>query len=309
MASPDVQSADLPPVSQLRSALSAACRSDDRGLFVLLDGARVPGLAAILRELRVPHWCLFRESPKENLAHLAPFLAHCQIQGDLPFWLATDEPALEGALFAVAGGGVEELYRHLRRFLLVVDSAGKENYLRFYDPRVLQPFLASSTEAEKRQFFGPIQSFLAHDAEASQTGGSAVLREWRAPRAMPAESPAHPPSATSKFRLSRAHEAEFSRDSMERYDRRCTGFLRSRYSGALAGKTDADVSDLIREAKTLGPALGLPSGRDIAIVSELLVLGFSPEMRSKVLQIPHRDRPRAIQLLRDRLASTAVRAR
>ncbi|HUJ23718.1 MAG TPA: DUF4123 domain-containing protein [Bryobacteraceae bacterium] len=299
MPTTDVLSGDPPSVNQLRAALGAACGNHQ--LFVLLDGARIPKLWVMLRELKAPHWCLFRESPKENLAHVAPFLAHCEIAGDLIFWLGIQEQALEAALFIVVGAGVQDLYRHLRRFLLVLNSAGQENYLRFYDPRVLQPFLASSTPAEKQQFFGPVRSFLAYDADASLAAGAFLLRQWPVPQTAP-EGSTRPPSAIAKFQLSKEHEAEFSRDTMERYDQRCAAFLRHRYSGQLAGKTEAELRALVDRAKELGPALNLTSGRDVTVVAELLVLGLNPDMKNKLENIALRDRPRAARLLRDRLA-------
>ena len=38
--------------------------------------------------------------------------------------------------------------RHFRRFLTVETEAGEALSFRFYDPRVLRPFLASATEDE-----------------------------------------------------------------------------------------------------------------------------------------------------------------
>ena len=58
---------------------------------------------------------------------------------------------------------------------------------------------------------------------------------------------------------------------------------------------------MVDEAKQLSPKLGLPSGRDVAITAELLVLGFPAEMRQKIESVTLKDRPGALQLLRDRM--------
>ena len=286
---------------QLREALRLARPSPECGLYALLDGARIPKLWVMLRELKVGHGSLFRESPNENLTRVAPFLARLDAGDDLILWLAMQDTTLEATLFLFALATPAELYKHLRRFLLVLDSEGKENYLRFYDPRVLHPFLASSTDAEKQQFFGPVRRFLAYDAESSDAAGKLLMSQWDAPASVPAAGDVRPPSATDKFRLSRRQEAEFDRDCAERYDRRCINFLRQRYSSRLEEATDAGLRALVNEAKQLGPKLGLPSGRDVGIVAELLVLGFPSEMRRKIEGIALKDRSRAIQLLRDRL--------
>jgi len=293
---------DGPPrAKQLREALRLARPSPECLLYALLDGARIPKLWVMLRELKVAHACLFRESPKENLTRVAPFLAGFDAADDFVLWLAMQDAALEAALFLFAVATPGELYKHLRRFLLVLDSAGKENYLRFYDPRVLRPFVASSTDAEKQQFFGPVRRFLAYDAEASDAAGKLLLARWDAPSQIPAAGEVRAPSATDKFRLSRQQEAGFDRDCTERYDKRCLAFLRQRHSSQLEKTTDAGLRALVNEAKELGPKLGLPSGRDVAIIAELLVLGFPSEMRRKLEGMALKDRPRAIQLLRDRL--------
>ncbi len=299
---------ELPRAQQLRKALRAASPAPGCGSYVLLDGARIPKLWVILRELKVEHGCLFRESPNENLTRVAPFMAKADPDGDLLLWMALQDPSLEAALFLFTDATPGALYKHLRRFLLVRDTEGSENYLRFYDPRVLQPFIASSTDAERRQFFGPIRRFLAYDPEASEAADKIVLHQWNPP--LPAAEPAdaRPPSATDMFRLSKQHETVFDQDCMDRYDKRCVTFLRQRYGHRLGKATDADIQAVVDEAKQLSPKLGLPSGRDVAITAELLVLGFPDEMRHKISSIDLKDRPRALELLRDRLMTRQLEA-
>jgi len=293
---------DEPPrAQQLRKALRAACPDPGCGAYVLLDGARIAKLWAILRELKVEHGCLFRESPNENLTRVAPFMARADFAGDLLLWLAIDDVPLEAALFLFTEASPGALYKHLRRFLMVRDTEDAENYLRFYDPRVLRPFIASSTEAEKRRFFGPIRRFLAYDAEASETAGELVLSHWDPPPPAPDTAEVRPPSATDMFRLSQQHLTTFERDCMERYDKRCVALLRQRYSYRLGKASDADIRALLDEAKQLSPKLGLASGRDVAITAELLVLGFPSAIRQQIERVALQDRPRALQLLRDRL--------
>lgn len=299
---------DLPAAARLREALQTVSGNDDQSLFVLLDGARIPKLWILLRELKIEHRCLFREHPRENLVRVAPFLARCELRGDLLLWLALQEQALDSALFMAVGAGIDEIFTHLRRFLLVVNSAGKQNYLRFYDPRVLRPFLNSSTPAEKQQFFGPIRYFASYDAARSEEAGKLMLQEWRFLPQISADAGNRPSSATDKFRLSKDHESEFARDSMERYDRRCAAFLREEYTRELANADDDGLRVLVNEAKKLGPALGLTSGRDVAVVAELLVLGLTPEMKSDLAGVALKDRPRGAQLLRDRLISRRMAA-
>ena len=126
-----------------------------------------------------------------------------------------------GCAFSFTEATPGALYKHLRRFLLVRDTEGSENDLRFDDPRVLQPFFASSSDAERRQFFGPIRRLLAYDPEASEAADKIVLRQWNPPLPAAEAAEARPPSATDMFRLSKQHETVFDKDCMERYDKRC----------------------------------------------------------------------------------------
>ena len=299
-----ISGADEPLRAQmLRAALRSACPDPVCSAYVLLDGARIPRLWAILRELKVEHSCLFRESPNENLIRVAPFMARADFAGDLLLWLAIDDAAIEAVLFLFTDASPGALYKHLRRFLLVRDSENDENYLRFYDPRVLRPFVAACTDDEKRRFFGPIRCFLAYDDEASQAAGQVVLSRSDSPPPAPELGPVSPPSATDMFRLSKQHEAAFDRDCMERYDQRCVALLRQRYATRFRRATDSEVQAVVEEAKQVSPKLGLPSGRDVAVTAELLLLGFPAEMRQRISSMELKDRSRALELLRDRLLS------
>jgi hypothetical protein len=57
------------------------------------------------------------------------------------------------------------LYKHLRKFLIVQSEEGKEMYFRYYDPRVLRVFLPTCEPAQLKEFFGPIEAFLAENEQ------------------------------------------------------------------------------------------------------------------------------------------------
>jgi hypothetical protein len=293
MLTTDGASPELPAVAELREQLEAACGGAGRSLFVLLDGARIPKLRVMLQQLAVEHRPLFRPSPREDLSHVTPFVARCTPRSDLSTWLALDPTVLEAAVFLVADADLEELHDHLRRFLLVEDPRRGDRYLRFYDPRVLPPFLSASDDSEKRQFFGPISCFLAYD-----TAGRELCR-WNVPVPGAEESPARPPSATAKFRLRAEHEAAFVRDAMDRYDRRCVAYLRGRYPERLREKPDDEIRAVVDRAKALGGAFGCRAGRDTTVLAELLVIGLDEDSRQRLQGFPVEDRSAALPRLRD----------
>jgi hypothetical protein len=288
-----------PTADALRAALGQRCGDDDGRLFALLDGARSPHLSVMLRELGVTARGLYRAGAEEELGHLMPSIAHVTLPGPLPLWLAVAPDMLESAVFLVSGATLEQLQTHFRRLLLVLDARGARNYLRFYDARVLPPLLEGSTEPERGQIFGPVEMFFA--LAGRDPDGAPIFREFRRPAALPPDL--RPPSATHPFRLSERHEAVLARDALARYDARCVLWLRERFAGAVAGRTDADLQQLVARARTLGPALGLRAGRDVTTLAEALVLGFGGEDEAEIRRDPGPGRRATLEGIRDRLAT------
>ncbi len=63
-------------------------------------------------------------------------------------------------VFLQSKADLEPLRRHLRLFLSVLTEKKKKLLFRFYDPRVLRPYLPSCTEQELQTFFGPIDAYV-----------------------------------------------------------------------------------------------------------------------------------------------------
>lgn len=302
---PTTEEQELPLTSQLRRRLERAASEGGR-LLALIDGARVPGLWKLLEQLKIPHKSLFRDDPNEDLRDWAPYLVAVDPKGDLPLYFSVMESAFDATLFFVADASVEEIYQHFRRFLLVRNHEETEVYFRFYDPRVLVPFLAVSTDLEKTVFFGPVRFFFAWNQEASQATREIVLRGWRRPAPPEGQAPP-PPSAANKFRLSRRHNDAFAAEAVKSYDQRLAAFLRDTYIPQLANASAEDVAALIGKAKQLGPELGLTSGADITTVAELLVIGFPDAEQARLRALPPAERSAAATALRDKLFPEAFR--
>jgi hypothetical protein len=290
-----------PATSQFRARLSQACGGDGQRMFVLLDGARIQKLWAVLRELRSEHLCLFRESPKESLAHVAPYIARLQPDSDLALYLTFQDGALDTALFFTADANLEDLHRHFRRFLNIRDSEGKEVYFRFYDARVLGPFLKICTPEEKAAFFGSIREFLIFDPEETEAKKTVTLKKIGSNDGRIVVE--RFPDAKRKFQLRPEHDAEFSRDVLERYMRRCVEYLRERHPERLAKADDEKIHVLIRRAQEVGKPLGLTSGLDVTRLSEVVLIGFTEELRARLRSIEPRKRSDALRVLRDELTA------
>lgn len=130
----------------------------DRRLYAVLDACDAPAVPQKARELGLGRAVsLYRGSAEEMYWAIAPYLF--VVDEALLEWIVEtlwDEPF---GIFAVAHGGLDEVRRHFRRFLVVQAPNGEQWYFRYYDPRVLKTFLPTCTQDEINEIFGPIESF------------------------------------------------------------------------------------------------------------------------------------------------------
>lgn len=153
-------------------------------VYAVLDGARDPRIHAAVAGSGLPMCCLYAGALPAELVEVAPWLV--RLAADAPF---TTELLQRGwgkswGVFAIAAAPLEDVRRHLRRFLRVSDEQGKTLVFRYYDPRVMRVYLPTCNDAELRQLFGPIGLYLAEDADGdvliryhrTQEGGLAAER-------------------------------------------------------------------------------------------------------------------------------------
>lgn len=139
------------------------------GLYAILDVARDPRIAALMREACEPWQPLFDGLGAARQAEAAPQLVA----------LASDSRALaelvrEGwgerwAVWLTSKQGPAAVRRHLRQFLLA-NLPGEPDtvYFRFYDPDVLRVVLETSTDEERRKWFdGVVDGYIGEDPTAA----------------------------------------------------------------------------------------------------------------------------------------------
>ena len=69
-------------------------------------------------------------------------------------------------MFVVADTEMRILRQHLRNLLTVVGPDGSALFFRYYDPRVLAPFLPTCEDDQLDEVFGPAQAFGAVDQDS-----------------------------------------------------------------------------------------------------------------------------------------------
>lgn len=134
-------------------------------LYVVLDAARDPAVLDTLAVNEAVYYSLYDGPEGEKLEEVAPYLVEVRSRSPLLETLVRAHWGKSWGSYVYALAEFKTLRRHLRRFLLVEDERGTRMHFRFYDPRVLRPFLPSLPAAEARDFFGPISHFIVESEE------------------------------------------------------------------------------------------------------------------------------------------------
>lgn len=135
---------------------------DSAAFFAVIDGASAPGLPQELDKYAMPHACLYAGRLPPLLEAKAPQLVKMGPGSAATTWLLREAWGQHWGIFleTPANLSIEQLQRHLRQYVQVLDEAGNFLYFRFYDPRVLSVYLPTCLAEELRLVFGPIRRFL-----------------------------------------------------------------------------------------------------------------------------------------------------
>lgn len=139
----------------------------DANVFVVLDGAKVPGLLKQLEDAQPEYCCLYRGELIPELAEVVPYLVRLEQGSEFSKWVLSGIGKHWG-IFAVAKTNLRTMGQHFRSLLTVELPNGQTVAFRFYDPRVLRVFLPSCEEGERREMFGPVAHYLV-EGEARGT--------------------------------------------------------------------------------------------------------------------------------------------
>jgi hypothetical protein len=139
--------------------LFASAASSGETVYALLDGARDERIYPFVLACGLPHRCLFEGTIAPELTEVAPYLV--ELAQDHPF---TEQIIREGwgqswGIFVSTPAPLEDVRRHLRRFLRVETEDKKKMMFRYYDPRVLRVYLPTCTPDELATLFGPLTAF------------------------------------------------------------------------------------------------------------------------------------------------------
>ena len=120
--------------------------------FAVLEAARIPNLVPMLQDSGLEHRCLFTGAALTEAGDVAPWIVRLEPDNRFTRNLFTQGPApwqiwADGdAMILRARAGLDQMWRHLRRFTRVQDASGKWFYFRFWEPRYAESYFASLAE-------------------------------------------------------------------------------------------------------------------------------------------------------------------
>jgi hypothetical protein len=139
----------------------------DAHTYAVLDGASVPDLPERLFEFGPDHECLYRGELADDLVHVAPYLVYLFPEERFTEWLLHEFRGKHWGIFAQSPASLTAIRKHFRTLLTVDSEDGRPMLFRFYDPRVLPPFLLTCNAAELGTIFGPVRHYFAEVAESN----------------------------------------------------------------------------------------------------------------------------------------------
>lgn len=184
------------PLAAIKAATLAFLRSQREPLYALVDGSRADRILEVLGQHATPaqlpdpparpakplgaadtlFQSLYLMVQVPDIAEHGPYLVQLPKDSALLPILVAEGWGQSWGVFLTSPATFAEVRKHFRHFLLVRHPDGDSILFRFFDPRVLRPFLPVCTPEEIVQFFGPIASFIC-EAERGQG-----LFHWVAPQ-------------------------------------------------------------------------------------------------------------------------------
>ncbi|MBL0104971.1 MAG: DUF4123 domain-containing protein [Bacteroidetes bacterium] len=131
--------------------------------YIVLDAARMDELLDVAIVLNKENLSLFSGKGEEYLKPVSPYLFSISQTSEFANWAGKIGWSHSWGIYLQTNTPFAEIYKHLRKLILVRTEEGEEMYFRFYDPRVLRAFLPTCYKDQLREFFGPIEKIICED--------------------------------------------------------------------------------------------------------------------------------------------------
>ena len=145
------------PASVVAADRALAGLRGNAGLYAILDVARDPRIAELMREAVEPCFPLFDGLEAARQAEAAPQLVALSADSRLLADLVREGWGARWTAWLTSPREPAVVRRHLRQFLLAnIPGEADPVYFRFYDPGVLRVVLETANDEERRRWFGDV---------------------------------------------------------------------------------------------------------------------------------------------------------
>jgi hypothetical protein len=263
---PDLSKVALRARSMSADDLLRICAAD--GLYAIIDACIVPLVPKKVLELGEQRaTSLYRETAEQEFWEIAPYLL--KVDGPLLRWMLPKTEAEGWGIFVASKESLETLRLHFRHFLRVQEPQGAIWLFRFYDPRVLKPFLASCSPNELRTFFGPVT---AYGFCGPEPGPILFLQESIS---QVEKTAATSPPYAFMFRLQERHLAALRPVAETDFVKRLMRYVRDEIPQATDGVDDKVLEQRVRLGIARAKSYRLTIERNIALFVALM-FEFAP---------------------------------
>ena len=136
--------------------------------YTVLDGAAVMDLPSKLYEMKARNICLYRGELSPDIVHVAPYLVNLTPGTPFTNWLLAECWGKNWGIFAQTQMSLTRMRKHFRLLLTVDDENGKPMLFRYYDPRVLLPFLMTCNGDELEIIFGEVRYYFSESPNTNE---------------------------------------------------------------------------------------------------------------------------------------------
>lgn len=254
--------------------LHALLEREPESLFAVLDSCDAPQVTAQAHALGAERAVsLYRGAAEREFAAVAPYLL--AVDAKVLDWIAATLAETPWGILAVAPVTLDVLRRHFRRFLRVRGPRDESWYFRFYDPRVLPPFLESCTVDEVEQLFGPVRQFVVPGQDGVRLMSlepAAARRSANAPAARGRGPAVVTVSALQPLRIRSEQLQALEPASREQFVRRAVAHLEEFFGEQLELLGPAHTRTLVEYGMKRCDRRGIESERDVLLWLTLMVV-------------------------------------
>jgi len=154
-----------------RQSVESNCFSDNNlsPNYVLIDAALWDtDINMLFLDEKIIYKSLFRGSTGEKLWSVAPYLVDISSNEKLVKQIKEMNPVERRVMWLSSSLNIDELRKHLRRFLRMKKEDGDYIYFRFYDPFVANTVFPNLSHEQAVQFFEKIDYLIADDIRINE---------------------------------------------------------------------------------------------------------------------------------------------